>query len=433
MPTASGWLTALLALTAFFVGRALALQELVLLGAVGVLLMVGAWLSVRYFCPAHACRRLIEPTLVPAFGSAAVELEFEPLARRLWRLPFSGTDSIVAHLPNGSTERFQIDFVANRNNVSYDFRPTKRGVVEFGLLSLNALDPFALARRRWTQWSPGQLLVLPHWEEILAPHTAISTKTWQEDRRSAWQGVSGHDFYALREYLSGDDARHVHWKSSARLGQLMIRQNEHQWELGISVVLDNRLGAAGTDEFEQMVGAAASIISACHASSLPVRLEFLAGSEAQVIPTLVIQDEASYRRALVELARLTQGDRQNILLAPRGRVVAITAQPEVAQPAVAQPATSRPETSQPAPDEASLPHITSLFRCDLLVSFADGTQASDGQTPAAQNTFTDSLHITPQEPFAQQWNGYFGAAAKVAETAAATGATTTETAAGATP
>lgn len=408
MPTASGWLTALLALTAFFVGRALALQELVLLGVVGVLLMVGAWLSVRYFCPPYACRRFIQPTIVSAFGSATVELEFEPLGRRLWTLPFSGTDSIMAHLPNGSTERFQIAFVVNRNNVSYDFRPTKRGVVEFGLLSLGALDPFALARRRWTQWSQGQLLVLPHWEEVLAPHTAISAKTWQEDRRSAWQGISGYDFYALREYLPGDDARRVHWKSSARMGQLMIRQNEHQWEVGICVVLDNRLGAAGADEFEHMVGAAASIISACHGSLLPVRLEFLAATETTEAQTLVVQDDASYRRALIELARLTQNDRLNNLLAPKGRVVAITAQAAATQ------------TAPDDTDAPSLPHMTSLCRCDLLVSFGEDTQ-----TPDRQNLTFDTLHITPQESFAQLWNSYFKAAPAAATTPAATTAAAT--------
>lgn len=401
MLTASGWLTALLALTAFFVGRALALQELVILGAVGVLLVAAAWLSVRYFCPPYACRRFVQPALVPAFGAAEVELEFEPLGRRLWTLPFAGTDSIVAHLPDGSTERFQVDFVVNRNNVSYDFRPAKRGVVEFGLLSLSALDPFALARRRWTQWSQGQLLVLPHWEEILAPHTAISTKTWQEDRRSAWQGVSGHDFYALREYMPGDDARHVHWKSSARLGQLMIRQNEHQWELGISVVLDNRLGAAGMDEFEHMVGAAASIVSACHSALLPVRLEFPAAAE-----TLVIQDDASYRQALVELARLTQSDRLNTLLAPKGRVVAISAQhPTAAVLAPAHPPAMAPAHPPADADAPDLPHITSLCRCDLLVSFTEAELS-----PTERNVYMDTLHVTPHDSFGQLWNSYFGAA-----------------------
>src|SRR5207245_397722 len=51
---------------------------------------------------------------------------------------------------------------------------------------------------------------------------------------------SGEDFYALRAYQVGDDLRRVHWPSTARLDELMIRQQEMPWQGRATVVLDVR-------------------------------------------------------------------------------------------------------------------------------------------------------------------------------------------------
>src|SRR5438105_13844791 len=72
----------------------------------------------------------------------------------------------------------------------------------------------------------------------------------------------GIDFFALREYEMGDDLRRVHWRSTARTGELMLRQDEMPWESRATILLDNRPSTHSGDSFERAVEAAASIATA---------------------------------------------------------------------------------------------------------------------------------------------------------------------------
>ena len=67
-------------------------------------------------------------------------------------------------------------------------------------------------------------------------------------------------FHALRDYTPGDDRRHVHWRTTARTGKLMVRQFEETRRSHVVVALDNLADHyASEDEFELAVSAAASI------------------------------------------------------------------------------------------------------------------------------------------------------------------------------
>ncbi len=75
--------------------------------------------------------------------------------------------------------------------------------------------------------------------------------------------MHGEDDAATREYRHGDDLRRVHWRSTARVGELMVRREEQPWESRATVVLDTRAfahrGEGPTASFEWAVSAAASI------------------------------------------------------------------------------------------------------------------------------------------------------------------------------
>ncbi|WP_395245235.1 DUF58 domain-containing protein [Agromyces sp. MMS24-K17] len=67
-------------------------------------------------------------------------------------------------------------------------------------------------------------------------------------------------FHALREYVPGDDLRHVHWKSTARSQRLMVRQFEETRRSQLAIVLSTRTDEyADADEFELAVSAAGSL------------------------------------------------------------------------------------------------------------------------------------------------------------------------------
>jgi uncharacterized protein (DUF58 family) len=76
----------------------------------------------------------------------------------------------------------------------------------------------------------------------------------------------GQDLYALREYLPTDSARHVHWKASARLGSLMVREFAREDDLRVLLVLDPQSDAAKVnatvtqkEQFERAVELCAAI------------------------------------------------------------------------------------------------------------------------------------------------------------------------------
>jgi uncharacterized protein (DUF58 family) len=91
---------------------------------------------------------------------------------------------------------------------------------------------------------------------------AIGSRVAAESEAAAARAMAsdlGNEFLTLRNYELGDDLRRVHWRSSARSGELMIRQDEARWRSRAAVVLDVHTSAHDADSFEVAVEAAASV------------------------------------------------------------------------------------------------------------------------------------------------------------------------------
>src|SRR3712207_9395429 len=67
-------------------------------------------------------------------------------------------------------------------------------------------------------------------------------------------GVVGQDDVLVREYRQGDDVRRIHWRSTARLGDLMVRREEQSWAPSASIVLDSRAAAHGGRGIDHSMG-----------------------------------------------------------------------------------------------------------------------------------------------------------------------------------
>jgi uncharacterized protein (DUF58 family) len=89
-------------------------------------------------------------------------------------------------------------------------------------------------------------------------------------------------FDALREYVVGDELRHVHWRTSARVGELMVREHLDTSLPRIVVLLDDRAAAypRATEAFESACEAAASVVAAAVREELPVALRLVGGAAA---------------------------------------------------------------------------------------------------------------------------------------------------------
>ncbi len=135
-------------------------------------------------------------------------------------------------------------------------------MIEIGPLEVVVSDPFGLASSSTVAAPMTELTVYPHIDDIVpVPHTTGDDPYAGADHPSAL-GRSGEDFYALRPYVVGDDLRRVHWRSTARRDELMVRQDELPWQGRVTVLLDVRRNTHTPASLELAVSAAASIVTA---------------------------------------------------------------------------------------------------------------------------------------------------------------------------
>jgi len=119
-------------------------------------------------------------------------------------------------------------------------------------------DALGLMRRevRWTD--PIELFVHPR--TVPLSGAAAGFLKDLEGRPTRDLSPSDVSFHALREYVVGDDRRHVHWKSTARAGQLMVKQYEETRRSHLAVALSsNPVDYEDPEEFELAVSVAASL------------------------------------------------------------------------------------------------------------------------------------------------------------------------------
>ena len=141
-----------------------------------------------------------------------------------------------------------------------------------GPLEAERSDPFGLARRSSAIAPVAELTVYPRIDRVRPLPDSPGRDRHHTTPRAAAVGLTGEDFYALRAYQQGDDLRRVHWPSTARRDEIMIRQNEVPWQGRATIVLDIRARLHTDASFEAAVSAAASVITACWQHGSVVRL-----------------------------------------------------------------------------------------------------------------------------------------------------------------
>jgi uncharacterized protein (DUF58 family) len=208
-----------------------------------------------------ACARSLAPPRVEAGHPSTVQLQLDNVSR----LP-SGVLLMEDALPYtlGGRPRFVLDKVEPRGvrQVTYPIRSDVRGRYRVGPLSVRLTDPFGLCELARSFASSDELVVTP----VLFPLPSVRLGgDWAGggDAASRSVAVSGSDDAATREYRHGDDLRKVHWKSTARTGELMVRREEQPFQSRATLLLDARAGAHHGEgpgsSFEYAVSTVASI------------------------------------------------------------------------------------------------------------------------------------------------------------------------------
>jgi uncharacterized protein (DUF58 family) len=277
MLTRQGRFTALAAVAALVAGRMFGSLELYVLATVLGGLVVAAMASVSLTQIRIDVARELHPPRVHAGTPSRVDVRVLNEGTR--RSPLlslhdavSGTRGarlLVGPLSPGESAR-----------AAYRLPTERRGVLTVGPLEVELTDPFGLARVGLVATGASELTVYPHVDELspLPMTTGNDPLAGAEHPNSLGRG--GEDFYALRDYVVGDDLRRVHWPSTARHDELMVRQDELPWQGRATVLVDIRSSANTVESLELVISAGASVVAAGSRRQDLVRLVTTDGADS---------------------------------------------------------------------------------------------------------------------------------------------------------
>jgi uncharacterized protein (DUF58 family) len=163
----------------------------------------------------------------------------------------------------GQQPRFSIDRpgMSWEREIEYPLLGRVRGRWRCGPLSVLTTDPFGLVRREQQFTTTTEVLVTPQIFR-LTPLTATGGAGSSGESQPHRIGMVGADDVLIREYRHGDDVRRVHWRSTARRGDLMVRREEQAWDPAARVILDSRAAAhAGSGIYSSLEWAVSAVAS----------------------------------------------------------------------------------------------------------------------------------------------------------------------------
>ena len=261
--TARGWGALVVVVASATLGLALGYPEGVGLAVGALLLLIVSFFLISGGGPAFALA--LAPPRVERLSDTVVRVDVEAARAHRRGLRLRGTDSSHPVVWDATGVHADIPVPTHR-----------RGPVSLGPGVLERVDPWGLMRRRVGEVEGVALLVVPRVRPV---SLAALPSALADFGGSAEMGTT--TFATLREYVIGDELRHVHWRSSAKTGKLMMRQYVDVTRPRITLVLVAEERAyTSADEFEEAVDFIASLAAVASSSGLDVEVVTTSGERA---------------------------------------------------------------------------------------------------------------------------------------------------------
>lgn len=250
---APGWLFVTLLVVGVTVGSTVGWVEAWTLAAIAGALLL---LSVPFLLGGHdyGVQLSLEKDRVVAGTDVRARLSITNRAKRL-SLPG------VIDIPVGEglvEVQVPLLFSAAEHHEDLTIGAHRRGVIDIGPMTIGRGDPIGILRRE-VSWPQVERLYV-HPVTVAIPSTSAGLIKDLEGTPTRDIVDSDLAFHAIRQYAPGDSRRHIHWKSTAKTGTLMVRQYEETRRASLAIILDlNTEEYASEDEFEMAVSAAASV------------------------------------------------------------------------------------------------------------------------------------------------------------------------------
>ena len=329
-------------IAAYVAGR----TELLYVGALALLLPVIAMLFVRLRRVTLTATRSFTPSIVALGQPVTVELRVTntapvPTSEFRWRdgKQWDTGGDRTGLVPALAARRTSTVTAANQTVIRYELTPPRRGVFTVGPMRLELSDPFGLALGEITIGGTDQLLVTPRLAAL--PDTGLAILASEGQSMLVRRAIGGEDDLSTREYRRGDALRRVHWRATARHGELMVRQEEPRSHAEARVILDTRrtgypdtLPLRSPDDsesqsFELALSLAASL--ALHLARGGFAVEFVETAATQLAPVHPIEfflDSLATAELSSETGALAAGSRLSSSARPdraHGSVFAVLA------------------------------------------------------------------------------------------------------------
>jgi uncharacterized protein (DUF58 family) len=206
--------------------------------------------------------------------------------------PIATPETYVTGLPPGETVTLGTPVL-----------PRVRGRVSFSRICAATRFPFSIFRKQLTLVRPCEVVVFPPLGRLLGDVRAASQSSDASTGGGSPARILGdEEYYGVREYRVGDNPRRIHWRRTARTGQLMVREMTKTRDQQLWCVLDTRVDAGDAIQIEQMEQAISCVATVvCEALERGVKVGLVCSGE----PFLVLPPgggRAHRPRLLRELA-----------------------------------------------------------------------------------------------------------------------------------
>ena len=151
----------------------------------------------------------------------------------------------------------------------YYARFRRRGRHRIGVFLAETATPFGFAKALRVAIAPDEILVLPRVRRISLPtlpdpRVPARRQNWGRPSRSSLE----EEFAGLRDWRPGENTKHIHWRTSARLNRLVMREHEAPSDRRVTVALETAMPESdggrrkAEARFERAVALAASVCAA---------------------------------------------------------------------------------------------------------------------------------------------------------------------------
>lgn len=244
--TRRGWFFLAASIATTVIAYAAGLRELLYVSILLAVLPIAAFILVWRARPALRVTRSFSPHILEAGAGATATLHvenrsFRRSARSRWRdsLPWGRGSTPDADLPALLPRGARFTGRGNAATLRYELRPPRRGVFSIGPLGVDVADALGLATSSLTTGEPQPIVVTP--EVVALPASGLTGDGGEGEARLVQRRSAGDDDDTItREYRSGDAMRRVHWRATARHGDLMVRQEEQRTLPEARIIVDTR-------------------------------------------------------------------------------------------------------------------------------------------------------------------------------------------------